>query len=100
MQKETNRSGSRPDYISSKRVFVGAAAVYDWYRDVEQPEVHRQLAAMVVPVVQHDGPHDSGARLAEGFSPADQQPPVSLAFCSVMLQMQSSADRMLSSKAE
>jgi len=32
---------------SSKRVFIGAAAVDDRDRDFKQPEVNRQLAAMV-----------------------------------------------------
>jgi hypothetical protein len=37
-----------------ERVFISAAAVDDRYWDFKQPEVHRQLASMVVPVVQHD----------------------------------------------
>ena len=62
----------------NKRVFIRAAAVDHWDRHFQQPEVHRQLAAMVVPVVEHYGPEHSDTRLGEDLFSAKGQSPVPL----------------------
>lgn len=38
---------------SRKRVFVSGSAVHDWNRHIEEAQIHTQLSAMVIPVVQH-----------------------------------------------
>ena len=38
----------------AERIFIGAATIGHRHRNFQQPNVHRQLAAMVIPVVQHD----------------------------------------------
>ena len=43
-------------------VFVRAGAVDGRHRHIEQPQIDRQLAAVVVHVVEHDGADEGGAR--------------------------------------
>src|SRR6266436_2609117 len=56
--KRPSRSGSGSVALS-ERIFIRAGAVDDRNRDFQQPEVDRQLTAMVVPMVQHDRPEQS-----------------------------------------
>lgn len=58
-----------------KRILVRAAAVYDWHGYVEQPQIHRKLAPVVVPVVEHQVAQQYGARHYEEFASAQSKPP-------------------------
>jgi len=54
-----------------KRVFVRTATVDDRDRNIKQAEINRELSAMVVPVIQHDRPHDTDSGLVKiSLSPA------------------------------
>ena len=48
------RHGSPHFAYSRKRAFVRAGAVNDGQGNVEQAQINRQLASMVIPVVEHD----------------------------------------------
>src|SRR5712691_508501 len=60
---------------SDKRVLIGTSPVDHWDRNLKQTEIHRQLAPMMVPVVQHDGAQQSDPRFAEHFFSSQRQTP-------------------------
>ena len=49
---------------SSKRVLIRAPPINHRNRNFQQPEVDRQLATVVIPVVQHGRPQNCNPRLA------------------------------------
>src|SRR5260370_37832189 len=55
--------------------FVGAGTPTCGHRDVQQPEVNAELAAMLVPVAQHDVTEKRGPRLRQDFPFAGNQAP-------------------------
>ncbi len=67
---------NRNDEIASGEwILVRARAVYRGDGNVQLAQIHRQLAAMVVPVVQHDRPQERQARQREHFTFAVHHPP-------------------------
>src|SRR5882724_2535396 len=61
-----------------ERAFVRAAAVDYGYRHIQQPEVNRQLPAVMVPMVEHDGPQHADPWLGEHLFPLMHQTPIPL----------------------
>src|SRR5687767_8369282 len=58
-----------------ERILGGGRAVDRRHRLVQQPQIDEQLAAMVVPVVQHDGAHERRSRHGENVpAPALETP--------------------------
>ena len=55
-RKTASESAPPPVHRLRERILVSTAAVYDGNRDLQHAEVNRQLPAVVIPVVEHDGP--------------------------------------------
>src|SRR5579864_7556110 len=60
---------------SGKRILVRTAAVDHGNRDFQQPQIDRELSAMMVPVIHHDRADHTGTRLGEDFSVSSRQSP-------------------------
>src|SRR6266849_3595879 len=54
---------------------VGAGAPACRHCDVEQTQVNAELAAMLIPVTEHDIAQELGTRLHEDFAPTGNQAP-------------------------
>src|SRR5258708_228000 len=61
---------------SSKRIFIRARPIDHRQRNIEKPQIHRQLAAVVIPVIHHDAPREANAGKAHQLPLTPQQTPV------------------------
>jgi len=55
--------------------FVGTRSPTGRNRNVENPEIHAKLAAVLIPVTEHDVPKEFSARLSEDLVAAGNQTP-------------------------
>ena len=63
-RRVTTEGGATAPPVSRERVLVGARTVDRRHRHAELSQVHRQLSAVVIPVVQHDRSQERDARHA------------------------------------
>src|ERR1700751_4941376 len=75
MLRSYNASSGGLGFLNEKGRLVGAGTPTGGNGNTEEAQVHAELAAMLIPVTEHDVTQELGGRLSEDLAAADSQSP-------------------------